>query len=669
MQRRWITGVLAGCMVLLGTTFASMAAETDSYRVTTLDTVVVTASRSQEALREVTSNVTIITQEQIELSTAGNMEELLTQNGFYTIEQGTSKLVQIRGMNQPSMSNEMRSPILVLLNGRRIGANNVNLMGLANVERVEIIRGPAAVQYGPSAMGGVINIITKRGLQNDFSATMEGGIGSYNLHKESLSLNGGIEGFDFAMGIINYGRDDFDMHDGKKRPKSEIDYNTNVNLDLGYNFNEVNRLGVNLNYYDFKGESGPSYSNRQTYTSWSRYDLNNYNVTFMYDGGTQDRMFNWSAAYAFGENEEKGQYIDSVWGDSKSETNIDIQTGNAQIGYNGNFVSIDLGADYTQYDYKGTYLNKGYYKDYGVYLASKLRLFDQKLIFSLGGRYDYYKTRDKTNAWGGNDNHFSPSVGVAFLPVNWLKFRTNYSEGFKMASADQISGNSTSSYTYIPNSSLKPEKSQTWEVGADVDWRFVNASLTYFYTDWKDKITGIGVGPSTYQYKNIKAATLSGLEFAFSADIGKALNWQAELRPYINFTYMLDRKNKDKTNVGFFNPYTRDLPNVPDWMLNFGVTYVYSALDLKTNINAVYTGKMTTMDYRNGSMWAPPTPAKHTGDTVVNLSVEKGLFDMGDYGRLKLRANINNIFDSNNEAYLDYPGPGRNFYVGLVYSY
>lgn len=658
MDKKWIMGSFIGCIVLWALTFTALANETP---VSRLEGIVVTASRSAAALREVTSNITVISQDQINASTSDNIGELMAQNGFFTVDQGTQKLVQIRGMQQPGMQNELQSPVLVLLNGRRIGANNVNLMGLANVERVEIIRGPSAVQYGPSAMGGVINVITKRGVEDTFNATAEAGLGSFGLHKQSLALNGGLNGVDFALGVINFGRDDFYMHDGKKRPKSAIDFNTNVNFDLGYNFNDVNRVGLNLNYYGTDAQSGPTYSNRETYTWWNEYELSNYNLAFMYDGGTLDRLFNWSATYSFGQDRSKGH--DTPVMSWKNDNKLDVQNANIQAGYNGDMLSVDIGFDYIGYDFRNKSLSdvtEGKSDDYGVYLASKLRFFEQRLIFSLGGRYDHYETSVSGPGKSDREDRFSPSVGMAFLPVDWLKLRANYAQGFKMAAPDQINA----SGWYIPNYNLKPEKSKTWEVGADVNWQFIDASLTYFYTDWKDKIIALATNTGLYQYQNLKAATISGLEFAFSANVGQAFNWQWEARPYVNFTYMIDRENKD--------PSTRSdskiIPNVPDWMVNFGLTLANVEYDFKANLNAVYSGEVKSKDYRYGS-GTNGQFINHTGDLVVNLSVEKGLFDIGDYGSLKLRANINNIFDSNNEAYLDYPGPGRNFYVGLVYSY
>ena len=122
--------------------------------VSTLDTVVVTANRVQEAKREVSSNITIIDSDDIKASTATTVADLVVQQGFNVVTTGDTSNVQIRGFGNLSMTTEYENTVLVLLNGRRTGNSNLAVAGLANVERVEIIRGPAAVQYGSNALGG-----------------------------------------------------------------------------------------------------------------------------------------------------------------------------------------------------------------------------------------------------------------------------------------------------------------------------------------------------------------------------------------------------------------------------------------------------------------------------------------------------------------------------------
>lgn len=653
-------------MILVGTpALLAQEAEGSSSETVSLGTVVVTATRTEESIREVTANTTVITSDQIRNSTANTMDQLLAQQGFQIINQGTQKLLRIRGMGQNSMSTEMSSNLLVLLNGRRIGINNMALMGLANVDRIEIIRGPSAVQYGSSAMGGVVNIITKRG-QEGFTGSMEAGFGSFGLNKQELAMSGGAGNMDFSAGITRTSRDDYEVKGGHKWPHTSYDSLTNMNLDLGFSFAEKHRIGVNYNYYDENdaqsasgGWSGTSGNSRY----YNNYDLRNSNLAFTYEGGSEDDRFNWMFRFADGKDETKGASYRS-YGDSFEDTTLDNRSLTAQVGYDGGLFAISTGFDYLRYDIDGTYEGKATQKDTAGFVSAKLRLFEEKLIVSAGGRYDSFSMSQDMES-STSENNFAPSVGLAYLPLDWLKFRANYSKGFRMPTPKEIYG---SGAYYVSNSNLKPEKSKTFEIGADVTWDYINSSLTYFHSDWEDKIAAIEVDPALwlYQFQNIKSSRLAGLEFAFDINIGQALDQDFDLTPYVNLTYMTTRKNKDRDQVRAVGKDT--MLNTPDFLVSYGLRFNHPDYGLKTNINASYYGSSLTMDRRTGSS----TNGRYIdtdGGTVVDMSLEKRLFEFNDRNSLSARFEVNNIFDDKNESYIDYPGPGRNFYFGLRYEY
>ncbi|MDR0311683.1 MAG: TonB-dependent receptor plug domain-containing protein, partial [Acidobacteriota bacterium] len=111
-----LNGVVAAALLLCACV-SMLTAQT----VATLDEVVITASRAEENRREISSNVTVISNEQIQSSTAVSLDQLMQQNGFHIVSQGTQKTMYIRGMGQSGMNTEMQSRVLVLVNGRRIG--------------------------------------------------------------------------------------------------------------------------------------------------------------------------------------------------------------------------------------------------------------------------------------------------------------------------------------------------------------------------------------------------------------------------------------------------------------------------------------------------------------------------------------------------------------------
>lgn len=634
---------------------------------TTLGAMVVTASRTAEAERELSSNVTIISEEEIKASTASTVAELMTQQGFLVVTTGDTSAVQIRGFGTLSVPNEAENTVLTLVNGRRVGNANLAIAGLANVERIEIVRGPAAVQYGSSALGGVINIITKQGKEDQPFASVELGVGSDNLKRQKAAFGGAVGGFDYSVGFSNSSRDDVTVSGDRRWYHTEINHNTAANVDLGYTFAKNHRIGLNYNYGDIESNLPTSsggirpYSDNTSSAYYSEYKKKNTNTALTYAGSTDDKVVDWSASYAKGKDQR--DYLS--YGYSNIVRN---ESANAQVGYNGDLYSLSVGVDSLEYRNSGGYTpTKSRMEDSGMYFAGKLRLLDERVILSAGGRYDKY-TNKKAGEASQDDDNVGGSVGVAWLPASGIKLRLNYAEGFKMPSPAQISG---SSPYYAANPDLQPEKSKTWEVGVDAEWRALSASLTYFHSDWENKIIAMSVSGLTrpYQYQNIKAATLAGVEGSVRTDLGKAFeqNWNWSLSPYLSFTWLGTRENGDSTQFITYKGKKDDtLPNTPEWMFSYGLDYGYSAYKLKSRLNAVTYGSLLTRDYSQSSY----PYIKRPSGTVVNLSLEKELVELsGNAGALTLRGEINNLFDGRNEMYWGYPDAGRSFYVGLRYDF
>lgn len=644
-------GVFAALLLYCG---GSLSAQTAGETLTTLDEVVVTASRTEESLREISSNVTVISEEDIAASTALTLADLVAEHGLLIIETGESS-VQIRGYGTLTMNREQENTVLTLVNGRRIGNSNLQLIGLSNVERVEIIRGPSAVQYGSSAMGGVINVITKQGAAVAPYFFTEWGIGSSALHRERLSFGGSAAGFDFALGVGNYGRDDVTISGGRRWYHSGVNRNSSLNADLGYTIAGNHRAGVNFNYGKIKRNLMSNgirpYENNTPERAYSQPRRTNHNTALSYTGHARDKMFNWSANYSFG-NDKGGT-------DNITKT----RTFNAQAGYTAGLVSLSAGVDDLEYNISAS---NAVMESTGVYFTGKLRLFDERLIFSAGGRHDAY-TNDSDAMTRQEKSNFGGSVGAAYLPVNWLKLRVNYAEGFKMPSPRQVGGDSR---WYNPNPDLGPEKNKTVEFGADIDWNFIDAGFTYFHSDYDDKIVAINVTgyQYAYLYTNVKAATIAGLESTLRGDLGRAFKHDYNLTPYISFTWLGTRENKDDPSTFFmFNGTPNNtLTNTPEWMVNYGVDYTNLVLKLKTRLSANRYGVLFTRDWSQS-----PSPwIERPAGTVVNLSAERELARLRDRGdALTLRMEINNLFDGENEMYWGYPGAGRNFFVGLRYSF
>jgi vitamin B12 transporter len=660
-----LKGVLTALLLSGGVSLS--AAQT----IATLDEVVVTANRAEESRREITSNVTVIDENDIAASTASTLADLVMEHGLQVYTQGDNSGVYIRGLGygSASMVTEMENSVLTLVNGRRIGNANLMLVGLANVERVEIIRGPAAVQYGPAAMGGVINIITKqgRGMERPY-VSVEAGIGSDSLHRERIAFGGAGGGFDFALGFTSNGRGDVTTPDGRRWYNTEISSNTSLNTDLGYTIAGNHRAGINFNYGSIDSKFPSSgirpYENNTPDAPFAIYTKSNRNIALNYAGTTSGKAFDWQAAYSFGTDDNKNP----TWGYTAT---IENRAFNAQTGYTAGLVSLSIGVDYLRYkSFPYTWQpDENTKQSTGVYFTGKLRLFDERLIFSAGGRHDSYSSK------GGKlpdmeYGNFGGSVGAAYLPAEWLKLRVNYAEGFKVPSTLQMGGGNN----IASNPDLKPEKSKTVEFGTDISSNYISAVLTWFHTDWADKIFWTGVAglpaPFTSQYQNLKSSTLAGLEGSFRTDIGRAFGRDYGLTPYVEFTLLGTRRNEDEDQFIIYQGNAVDtLANTPKWMVGYGLDYSNPAYKLRARISANRYGEVLTQAWDQAVNWVAPYIERPAG-TVVNLSAERELARFGDSGgALNLRAEINNLFDGKNEMYWNYPGAGRSFYVGLRYGF
>ena len=694
---------LAAFSLLLaaGAPLAPMPAQAEQAEQTaTLDTVVVTADRIQSSLKEVPSNVTVLTQKDIQSSTAANVSQLLADQGFQVINSGTTQSLYIRGMGQSQLGQEWDSKVLILLNGRRIGANNAALMDINRdaIDRIEIIRGPAAVQYGSSALGGVVNIITKRGEEGMHGAA-EVGFGSFGMNKQSLAVRGANGVIDAALSLSQQGRGAYDVSGGDTWAHTNLGSSVASNFDLGYTFLKNQRVGLNVNLYkqndaEFPGDgfsvTGPSALARGIAYSapyYNHYDLRNDNVAFQYEGADVDKLFTWSARYSFGRDESDATYdvTDSAgWGTSHAKTDLDNRSLTAQGTYNGKALTLSVGIDYLKYSLDETgYSDAGDSEDNAVFFTGRYRLLDEKLIISAGGRFDHYKMNTAKDPSSGDstsssDDNFAPSVGVVVAPQSWLKLRANYAEGFRMPSPSEYLGGDPQYFygpygNYLPNPDLQPEKSKTYEVGADVKVGILTSSLTYFHTDWDDKIMSLPIDPSDryslYKYMNLSSATISGIEWMTS------LEWRPQevkglaIRPRLNLTWLTQRENGDASVIAQTGGNTT-LPNTPQYSFSYGADFAYDPWGFNVGVTAVTSTNILTSDTR----WATSsTYGKYIeagSGTVVNMSLDKRLYAFADnHGKISLRLQVNNIFDTNNETYLDMPGPGRNYYAGLRYEF
>jgi len=655
MKKWFVVSMLLAVLAMPG---FSQAKEKEK-AVTTLEEVVVTAGRVEEKKKEITSNVTIIDEEEIKSSSARDLGDLLAEKGIGHIQKypGALTAVGIRGFRTETHGNDLMGHVLILVNGRRAGTGNLAKIMTKNIERIEIIRGPASVQYGSAAMGGVVNVITKKGKDKP-KVFVDGVLGSFGDKEGSAGFSGKHNRFDFSGSFTKGSRDDFDTGSGTTYYNTGYDDKNNYNLNLGYEFLPGNRIGVIYNYFNADHVGNPGYLSVNDLDNYK--DTSNKSIDFIYDGKTTDGLFSWKVRYFDGKDENKWV---TMPGDTFSEQNTDNKGAQTQVSYNQDYLLFTAGFDWVNYKIETTWdPKKSEYDNPAYFLLAKTRLFDERFIISGGLRYDDYEVEMKEGTGGSqSDDHLSPRVGVAYLLTDYLKLRANYGEAFKMPAARELAGDFVSWWIhYVGNPDLNPEKSKTYEGGIDFSYDSFTAALTYFSTDFKDKIETYTTPTGDTSWKNVGKAEIEGFEGELSYDIGAHFAWDFEVKPYVSFVYLTKYKDKETD---------KDLKYTSDRHISYGIT-ASELYGFTANLNLAYTGKQKIDDWQSAG---PPTwvaPVIQKGNfTVANFTISKKIIDSENYGGVTLRGEIQNLFDKDYEYVKGYPMPGRSFFLGLRYNF
>lgn len=659
MKKRYYP-VLCTQLLAIATAPNIFAAETTS--TTMMEEIVVTASRTEESKATVSSNISVISQDDIRLSSSTTVADLLAEQSIATVKKypGNLTSIAIRGFSTDTHGNDLQGHVLVLLDGRRAGTGNLAKILTKNVARIEIIRGPGAVQYGSAGMGGVVNVITKRAKDNSMFAEANGG--SFDTAEGTLGGSVLSNGIDFA-GSYTYGtRGDYDTGSGEQYQNSGIDSENGLSANLGYSFSEANRLGLVFTRFAVDEAGNPGFLNQNDLDDYS--DKENYSADLSFEGQCPVTGSDILARYFFGQDENS--WMDPIasdpsgWNDGQlSENKTDQQGAQFQLSKDLGPAIFTAGFDWLDYEVENSWTpNTTEYSNSALFLLSKVSFLENRLSANLGIRYDWYDVEVRNPAGrNADDSHFTPQIGVAWMVTDTLKLRAQYGEAFMMPSADQMAADYTSfGSRVVGNPDLTPEESTTWEGGIDYGQGGLSGSLTYFYTDFKDKIVSDFLLDGSSSWQNLGDATISGLEAEVSYDIGTPLGWAWEVRPYLNMT-LLTQYEDDSTGE--------------DLQYTSGTNYSTGAVlsngdDISCRINVAYTGRQNITDYES------PYPYPVTtldSNIVTDLTTSYRFYENEGVGSFTLRGEIQNMFDEDYAYVKGYPMPGRGLYVGLRWDY
>ena len=696
------TPKLAAVAVLAA--FSGLALQVQAQETVELDEVKVTAGRVEQELMDVNMSVSVITQEEIRRSSARNVGELLEDIPGVRINNDGGQ-----GMKRIKIRGEDAFRTLVMIDGQKVSehksmSGSPMLIDPSMIERIEVIKGPASVLYGSDAIGGAINIITKKGgtkpIEGEVSAGMNTSASGKNA---SGSIYGGIDGWKYRLSAS------IEDNDNLKTPKGEMEntYFTarSVSGFLSYDFTPDATVGASLDYYDL--EFGSSDVNTPGFAvdvpKWTRFKAAAFgefkNITSSFVRLRTDIFYQKS-------KKDMTNTVPGVWTQGEVDTfkamgfeeaflnRVGVQAGNAYVlqphaSNDMNQYGFSIQADWQIGD--RNYLIAGYEisyddlnahswntgtnvmpmmltdKNYDGYqmtnavYASMETLLSANLTLTYGARYTWVKTdMDSINnkmgtktSGEGSDGKIVFNAGVLWHGTDNLTLRASYAQGYRSPILQElyIDTSMGSTGTTYANPDLKPETSDNFEIGARWNSTGLSADLAIFYSTADDYIATLyNAQKRGYQYNNVAEAKTFGVELTSSVRIA-----ETGFEPYLTATWM----RRQFQNGDGFSTYDTA---TPEFMLRYGVRWsgMYAGVGLRTD---VFARSQSEIEYDDGVQSAAGSNSYRLGGyTTLNLTAG---VDFGPKRQYSFDMGLYNIFDKGYQEQTSIYEPGRYFVAKL----
>lgn len=224
---------------------AAFPVQAQTQPVPSLKETIVTATRVEQPITDVVADVSIIDRAEIERLSASSVPQLLSRlPGLQTVTNGDVSRVYIRGADSRMTALYVDGVRVDSQDGTSLLGGGVPwaLVPVSQIERIEVLRGPASAVYGSDAMGGVVQIFTRRG-QGALTPYVNVGAGSLNTQKTSAGLSGSHDGWDYALGV---GYESTDGHDTRPdvthTPDREGNALRTASLRFGYQLTVAHRV-------------------------------------------------------------------------------------------------------------------------------------------------------------------------------------------------------------------------------------------------------------------------------------------------------------------------------------------------------------------------------------------------------------------------------------------
>lgn len=556
-----------------------------------LDEYVVTAARTETKLVDTPANISVVDAQTIEERHYQDVSEVLKDvPGANVIDNGSGALEKAIVLNGDTR-------VLVLVDGRRMdfasgtssgrAGFDLNLLPDVNlIERIEVLKGAGGALYGSDAVGGVVNIITKKADKNYGKVSL--GFGSHDARdmsamyaikegKTSVTLSAAKN----KQGYYEY--KDAKTGNNKKWPHNSGYNNDKVSLKVAQNINDKLDFEVGYDYSKFDGFTVSSLTNKKYTTGeyrLSNNDIENQNVyakiNWLNDNGDVGYLqYHHSKLDYFS--------IDAIDGElysNKVETTnaVDLQQTFSTSEKN----KLVVGASWSDTDVdNGSIYNEGV--DTLAFFVNDTWEFAPTWNLNAGVRYDNHSV-------AGNETTFSAGLNKKFNDFSHAYI--NWGQVYNVPTTGDLYDNTMGG----ANPNLKAEKGDTWNIGYNTQINSkTDIGINYFESNLEDAITWSNPGGgSTWVVDNVAKQKKRGMELSVSHKLNNNVQLTA------SYTYIRVKNNEDGTE------YVRDTGYVPN-MYRMGIKYqdgkwnadaylrygngcnTSTSLDLYSNIKGDYT--------------------------------------------------------------------------------
>ena len=619
-----------------------------------MDEFVVTASRVATSKVDTPANISVISAEQIADKNYSNVQEVLADTEGVNILGGGSK-GSINGEDQIMINGDTR--VLVLVDGRRMnvgstGKTSANWLPPANaIERVEVLKGGGSALYGSDAVGGVINIITKKGAELGSQVTLKAVGGSWGTEQYGLTASGSNDkglGVFIAANKERRGNFDYKNQNGDVVEMKNSGYNTEgVNLKLDQTIGDDGRITFAFEHNNSEG--GVPYDTMAGFVDTDEFKRLNNNVSLRYDWNESRDNSGFVQVYR---NHQHAKFITNDPDPYMAYKNSDFTDETTGINIQQNLKFNDsneltIGAEYYKTEVEnGLYNNgKNSIDNKAIYLEERWNISDSWQL-NTGLRYDEH------NKYG---EEFTPKVALNKKVNDDSNVYLSWGKVFKAPTVDMLY---YSGLNYMPkgNPNLNPEKGDVWTLGYNTSiGEKTDLSASVYYSDIDNAITTNEdkYGTPDYTFINANKEKRRGMEISINHEFDEYLSG------YASYSYM---QIKQDTGNGFVRE-SKEKPNT----YRAGLKYKNAGWTYTADLTAV-SGQKTRM-YGNYGYWQGYTDSNYF---VLDLGAQYKVTE-----NLKVFANVYNLTDTRyqevgggfpwGEAY--YPMPSRSFIIGAEYTF